>query len=74
MLGLNQRKDECKLVEQISITRCADNTTLLPESSNDLKGLLIKVKEESAKSGLHLNIKKTQTITLEKNIQLEIVK
>ena len=38
--------------------RYADNTTLMAESEEDLKSLLIKVKEESEKVGLKLNIQK----------------
>ena len=40
--------------------RCADDTTLMAESEEDLKSLLIKVKEESGKVGLKLNIQKTK--------------
>ena len=40
--------------------RCADDTTLMAESEEDLKSLLIKVKEESDKVGLKLNIQKTK--------------
>ena len=38
----------------------ADNTTLLSESEEELKSLLMKVKEESGKVGLKLNIQKTK--------------
>ena len=38
----------------------ADNTTLMAESKEELKSLLIKVKEESEKAGLKLNIQKTK--------------
>ena len=38
----------------------ADNTTLMAESEEELKGLLMKVKEESEKVGLKLNIQKTK--------------
>ena len=38
----------------------ADDTTLTEESEEDLKSLLMKVKEESAKAGLKLNIQKTK--------------
>ena len=40
--------------------RYADDTTLLAESEKDLKNLLMKVKEESGKVGLKLNIQKTK--------------
>ena len=39
---------------------CADDTTLMAESEEELKSLLMKVKEESEKIGLMLNIQKTQ--------------
>ena len=40
--------------------RYADDTTLMAESEEELKSLLIKVKEESEKAGLKLNIQKTK--------------
>ena len=40
--------------------RYADDTTLMAESEEELKGLLMKVKEESEKVGLKLNIQKTK--------------
>ena len=40
--------------------RYADNTTLMTESEKELKSLLVKVKEESEKVGLKLNIQKTK--------------
>ena len=40
--------------------RYADDTTLIPESEEELKSLLMKVKEESEKVGLKLNIQKTK--------------
>ena len=44
----------------ISNLRYADDTTLMEESEEELKGLLMKVKEESEKVGLKLNIQKTK--------------
>ena len=44
----------------ISNLRYADDTTLLAESQKELKNLLMKVKEESEKVGLKLNIQKTK--------------
>ena len=44
----------------INNLRYADNTTLMAESKEELKRLLIKVKEESEKAGLKLNIQKTK--------------
>ena len=46
----------------INNLRYADGTTLMAESGEELKSLLIKVKEESEKSGLKLNIHKTKMI------------
>ena len=43
----------------INNLRYADNTTLMAESEEELKSLLMKVKEESEKVGLKLNIQKT---------------
>ena len=42
--------------------RYADDTTLMEESEEELKSILMKVKEESEKSGLKLNIQKTKII------------
>ena len=47
-------------VRNISNLRCADDSTLMAESEEELKNLLIKVKEESDKVGLKLNIQKTK--------------
>ena len=44
----------------INNLRYADDTTLMAESKEELKNLLMKVKEESEKSGLKLNIQKTK--------------
>ena len=47
-------------MENINNLRYADDTTLMAESEEELKGLLMKVKEESEKVGLKLNIQKTK--------------
>ena len=44
----------------INNLRCADDTTLMAESEEELKSLLMKVKEESDKVGLKLNIQKSK--------------
>ena len=44
----------------INNLRYADDTTLMAESKEELKGLLMKVREESQKFGLNLNIQKTK--------------
>ena len=48
----------------INNLRYADDTTLIAESEEELKGLLMKVKEESEKVGLKLNIQKTKIMAL----------
>ena len=47
---------------EISITSDADDTTIMAESEEELKSLLMKVKEESGKIGLKLNIQKTKIV------------
>ena len=49
--------------KNINNLRYADNTTLMAESREELKSLLIKVKEESEKSGLKLSIQKIKIMT-----------
>ena len=46
----------------INVLRYADDTTLTAESKEELKSLLMKVKEESEKVGLKLNIQKTKIV------------
>ena len=48
------------MLGEISITSDADDTTLMAENEEELKSLLMKVKEESEKVGLKLNIQKTK--------------
>ena len=52
--------------------RYADNTTIMAESEKELKVLLMKVKEESDKLGLKLNIQKTQTMASRSIISWQI--
>ena len=47
----------------VSNFRYADDTTLMAESKEELKGLLMKVKEKSENAGLKLNIQKTKIMT-----------
>ena len=59
--GLEEAQAEIKIARRnISNLRYADDTTLTAESEEELKSLLIKVKEESEKVGLKLNIQKTK--------------
>ena len=61
--GLDEAQAGIKIAERsINNLRCADNTTLMTESAEELKSLLMKVKEESEKAGLKLNIQKTKSI------------
>ena len=53
-----KHKRESRLLGEISITSYSDDTTLMAESEEELKSLLMKVKEESEKVGLKLNIQK----------------
>ena len=55
-----KHKLESRLLEVINNLRYADDTTLKAESEDELKILLMKVKEESGKVGLKLNIQKTK--------------
>ena len=57
-LGWEKHKLESRLPGEISITSYADDTTLMAESEEELKSLLMKVKEESEKYDLKLNIQK----------------
>ena len=52
MLGWKKHKLESRLPGEISIPRYADDITLMEESEEELKSLLMKVKEESEKVGL----------------------
>ena len=60
--GLDEAQAGNKIARKnINNFRYADDTTLMPESE-ELKSLLMKVKEESEKVGLKLNIQKTKTM------------
>ena len=60
-IGLDQAQTGIKIAERnINNLRHADDTTLMAENEEELKSLLIKVKEESEKVGLKLNIQKTK--------------
>ena len=61
MPGWIKHKLESRLLGEMSITSdMADNTTLRAENEEELKSLLMKVKEESEKVGLKLNTQKTK--------------
>ena len=58
---LDEAQDGIKIAgRNINNLRYADDTTLLAESEEELKSFLMKVKEESEKGGLKLNIQKTK--------------
>ena len=62
--GLDEAQARIKIAgRNISKLRYADGTTLMAESEEELKRLLMKVKEESEKAGLKLNIQKTKIMT-----------
>ena len=59
--GLDEAQAGIKIAgENINNLRYTDDTTLMGESKEELKSLLMKVKEESEKAGLKLNIQKTK--------------
>ena len=59
--GLDEAQAGIKIAgRNINNLRCTDDTTLMAESEEELKSLLMKVKEESQKVGLKLNIQKTK--------------
>ena len=61
--GLNEAQARIKTAgKNISNLRYADDTTLMAGSKEELKSLLMKVKEESEKAGLKLNIQKTKIL------------
>ena len=61
MLGWKKHKLESRLLGEISITSDVDDTTFISESEEELKSLLMKVKEESEKVGLKSTFKKRRS-------------
>ena len=60
--GLEEAQGGIKIAgRNINYLRYADDTTLMAESEEDLKSLLMKVKQESEKVGLNLNIQKRRS-------------
>ena len=70
MLGSLKHKLKSRLLEEISIT--SDDTILMAESKEELKSLLMKVKEESEKVGLKFNIQKTKIMVSGPNTSWQI--
>ena len=63
--GMDEAQAGIKIARRnINNLRYADDTTLMAESEEELKSLLMKVKEESEKVGLKLNIQKTKIMHL----------
>ena len=60
--GLSDAEVGIRIARRNNNLRYADDTTLMAESKVDLKSLLMKVKEESEKAGLKLNIQKTKIL------------
>ena len=58
--GLDEAQAGIKIAGRNINNRYGDDTTLMAESEEELKSLLMKVKEESEKAGLKLNIQKTK--------------
>ena len=62
-VGLEETQVGIKIARRnINNLRYADDTTLMAESEGELKSLLMKVKEESEKAGLKLNVQKTKVM------------
>ena len=67
--GLNEAQAGIKIAgRNINNLRYADDTTLMAESEEELKRLLLKGKEESEKFGLKFNIQKTKTMADRKSV------
>ena len=72
--GLEETQAGIKIARRnINNLRYADDTTLMAESKEELKSLLMKVKEESEKVGLKLNIQKTKIMASSPITSWEIV-
>ena len=68
-----KHKLESTAGRNISNLRYTDDTTLIAESKKELKSLLVKVKEESEKVGLKLNIQKTKIMASDHATSWQIV-
>ena len=64
MSGLDEAQTGIKIAQRDNNLRYVDDTTLMAESEEELKNLLMKVKEESERAGLKLNIQKTKIPSL----------
>ena len=72
--GLEEAQDGIKIAgENINNLRYPNDTTVMPESEEELKTLLMKVKEESEKIGLKVNIQKTKIMASGPSTSWQIV-
>ena len=72
-VGLNETQAGIKIARRnINNLRYADDTTLMAESEEELKSLLMKVKEESEKAGLKHSIQKTKIMSSSPNTSCQI--
>ena len=61
--GLDEAQSRIKIVRRnINNLRCTDDTTIMTESKEELKRILMKVKEETKKPGLKLNIQQQNSV------------
>ena len=60
---LDEAQAEIKIAGEISVTSCVDDSTLMVESEEELKRLLMKVRKENEKTVLKLNIQKTKIMS-----------
>ena len=67
-----KHKLESRLLGEINNLRHADDTNLMAKSQEELKSLLMKVKEESEKAGLKLNIQKSKIMAFSPIISWQI--
>ena len=71
--GLEEAQAGIKIAKRnVNNFRYADDSTLMAEREEELKSLLMKVKEESEKAGLKLNIQKTKIMASSPNISWQI--
>ena len=71
--GLDEAQAVIKIAgRNINNLKYADDTTLMAESKKELKSLLMKVKEESEKAGLKLNIQKTKITASSPNTSWQV--
>ena len=71
--GLDEAQAGTKIAgRKVNNVRYADDTTLMAESKEELKSLLMKMKEESEKAGLKLNIQKTKIMASGHNTSWQI--